>query len=641
MLGVSGSEVRVDRAADAPTLVEPPRDRPIERGAPTDVRGALLGGGAVALAALGARLGGTVGVFLAALGCFFALALAARELVSLRALAPWWLWVNPAVGALALLGRALVRPRPASSLALSAAVAWVLPLIGWIARSAMADAQRALDAQGEALPRTARVRRADREDGRTLEARALRAGEEILVEAGERVAVDGVVRGGEATIEEPGRERVVGPGHAVLAGSLVRRGALEVLATRAGDDVALARVRAVLEDGSLDARALRWARAGLAGLALGLGAWWALGFSTDPLVTLGLALGALPPGTGFALGRVPLAHALAEAIARGAVFRDRAGLERAGRVRAVVLCARGTLTRGTLELVEVVSLGTLTERALLALAAGAESAAPEHPNARAFVDAARARGVRPEPVRRPVALAGRGVLAVNGSGAPIVLGTRALLIAENVAVAPGEEVARSIEAQGRHALFLSIDGRVEAVFGLEDPPRDEARAAVQSLMDRGIDVALVGGESAGTLEALGLSVDVTHVRGEVAPEDRAAAVRAISEVAGRVAVAGRPALDDLALGAADVSIGLEAAGGTGAECTIALTGDDLREAAGALLAARRARLRVIRVQIACAAVSALGLLSAASLRAPRIAAPVVVAFSALGGLLAWGAARRR
>jgi cation transport ATPase len=159
-------------------------------------------------------------------------------------------------------------------------------------------------------------------------------------------------------------------------------------------------------------------------------------------------------------------------------------------------------------------------------------------------------------------------------------------------------------------------------------------------MDHGIDVALVGGESAGTLEALGLSVDVAHVRAEVSPEERGNAVRSIAEVAGRVAVAGRPALDDLALGAGDVSIGLEAAGGAGAETSIALTSDDLREVSRALLDARAARSRARRASAICLVSTSLAVLCAAFAPGPRAAAPAVVLVSLAGALLAASSVRR-
>lgn len=645
MIGVAPSNEVVVAAEEPVARVETRAPTVVRLDEPEDVRPVLVGVGAMLVALVATRIGGTLSTVLAALAAFVSLAVAARELWWARSLAPWWLWANPFAGALLALVRAVFRDRPVTSLALSSTVALVLPVAGYVARSARSSAQRSLDAQGAVLPRTARVRRADNGEQRTVEARALKAGEEIIVDAGERVAADGVVREASGVVvEEPSGTRALVAGHAVLAGTLVRKGTLRVLATRAGDDVALARVRSMLDEsatGSLlfgESFARVLAVLGVV-ISVAVLALVVLAAPKDPLATVALVLGALPPGLALPLARVPFAHALASAISRGTVFRDSVSLSLTARVRALIFCVRATLTRGAFELVEVVSLGALSERALLATAAGAEAGADEaNPFTKALVAAAKARGVRPEAVRRPVAVAGRGVLAATAQGAPVVVGSRALMIAENVAVAPGEEVARSIEAQGRHALFLAIDGRLEGVFGLEDPPREEARAAVQTLMDKGLDVAFVGGESAGTLEAIGLAIDVAHVRAEVAPEERGAAVRSLAEVAGRVAVAGRPALDDLALGAGDVSIGIEAAGGAGAETSIALTGDDLREVSRALVDARAALYAARRAAAVTLVATTAAVLVAVFAPSPKVAAPIVLALAVVGAALGGRAA---
>jgi cation transport ATPase len=135
-------------------------------------------------------------------------------------------------------------------------------------------------------------------------------------------------------------------------------------------------------------------------------------------------------------------------------------------------------------------------------------------------------------------------------------------------------------------------------------------------------------------------VDITRTRAEVAPEDRGAAVRSIAEVSGRVAVAGRPAIDDVALGAADVSIGIEAAGGAGAETAIALTGHDLRDVSRALLDARAALAaaqRAVMVSLLC---SVLAVLTATFGPGPRVATPVIVLIALIGAALASRIAQR-
>jgi Cu+-exporting ATPase len=223
-------------------------------------------------------------------------------------------------------------------------------------------------------------------------------------------------------------------------------------------------------------------------------------------------------------------------------------------------------------------------------------------------------------------LPGRGITAVSSGGEGVAIGSRQLLLAEGVSAAPAEDVARAIERQGRTAVFVAIAGRVEGVLGFRDPLRDEARPSVQALMDAGFDLALLGGESRGTVEAIGALLDVGNLRPEVPPDERASAVRSIAEFAGAVAVVGSPKRDGAALSAADVAISLAAAGGTGGETAVALASDDLRDAASALAMARAAHRRALR-RVAfsasaalasaglCAAIPAFGALGAIALGA--------------------------
>ncbi len=578
-------------------------------------------------------LGGWIALIGTALMAVVAVGLGAHSLWQLRERLLWICCAPPMLGAGCALLRAITHHRTATSLALAASVSVGTAIAAFAVRRAMRHSHEQLLSQRDTLPRTARVG-----GGKVMEVHSIRAGEEVFVESGECVGVDGVVREGKAQVITPSGVRDVHVGQPILAGTVLRTGALTILATRAGDDVAMMRVATVAESTQQHAltstRAIFLSVGSVVAAVLFAGVISTGYHARDFLTCAALALGALPMTLALALARVPWEFAIVAGIGRGVLFRDQESLAQAAQIRALVLCVKQTLTRGEYELVEIVSLGKFDERSLLALAAGAESAAPEPLVNGAFVRAAEQRKLKAELIRRPVVTPGRGVVAATATGVQVLLGTRALFIAESVAVASAEEVARSIEAQGRHVLFLALNGVVEGVFGLDDPPREEARAAVQQLMDNGVSVALVGGESSGTLAALGLSIDVGHIRAEVAVEDRAAAVRSIAEVAGRVAVAGRTPLDDGALGAADLSIAVEAAGGSGAETAVALTGDDLRDVVQCLLVARVAQKQadqVLLVSVAAAIVAMVG-----ALLAPTLSLAVLVLWvaSAVGAAIA-------
>jgi P-type E1-E2 ATPase len=138
-------------------------------------------------------------------------------------------------------------------------------------------------------------------------------------------------------------------------------------------------------------------------------------------------------------------------------------------------------------------------------------------------------------------------------------------------------------------LLVAHGGRLVGLLGLQDGLRPGARAAVQHLLDIGVEPVLLSGDSRETCEALGHALDIDHLRPELAPAERADAIRRLMDGGAVVAVVGRSPADDLALGAGDVSIALATAGSTTAEWNVQLASDDVRDAAFALRLAHDAR----------------------------------------------------
>ncbi len=278
----------------------------------------------------------------------------------------------------------------------------------------------------------------------------------------------------------------------------------------------------------------------------------------------------------------------------------------------------------------MVSLGSRSEREVLALAAAAEEAAREDPLATAVLRGAMARGLRLEGVRRPMVLPGLGVTAVSASGEAVVVGQRRLLLAEGVSVAPAEDVLLGIEGAGRTALWWpsTVASRACWASTIRCATR---RSAVQALIDAGFEVALLAGTARGTIESIGALLDVSNLRPEVSPDERPAVVRALSEVGRGVAVVGRPRWDGSSLAAADVGIQVEAAGGVGGETALALASDDLRDAAAALTEARRARDRATAVLAMGVTGTVLGVFVAAALPSWGVLAVVAATVATLGG----------
>ncbi|MBL8609455.1 MAG: HAD family hydrolase [Myxococcales bacterium] len=494
-----------------------------------------------------------------------------------------------------------------------------------------------------ALGTSARVVRGP--TAQTLLPEEVKAGEQVLVEAGEVVSVDGKIAAGEAeVVPHPSARTPVTKreGDAVVAGARVVRGSLRITVTFAGADRGLYRVarslphradvasqlvvitRRALERGAplLSLCVAVAAFAQNAGLRDVLGAAAAVAMAVSSAGVLGVLV--------YGLGRAQLAL-----VEKGVLYKDMAAFDAAGRVDAAVLCSRGTLLLGEPEVVAVETVGALDRDRVLSLAAGAETAS-SHPFATAILRTVRARSIAPEAVRSAHAHEGLGVTALSASGERIVVGSRALLLQEKISVAVADAQIEGLEGQGRSVMLVALGGKIVGIVALQDGLRVGARAAVERLAAARVEPVLLSGESRETCETIARALEIDHVRPEVLPLDRGAEVKALAEGGREVAVIGHAQSDDGALGAADVSVALGAAGSAPGEWSAATVVDDVRAGVLVVTLARRARevgVRVVVLGLVPAAISTLGISFGVL---PLVVAPVA---GLIGVLAAFSASR--
>ena len=487
----------------------------------------------------------------------------------------------------------------------ASAAALLLAARLWLERRCNRPVARTLASVVEQLPSTARVpavagMASSDTELRPVPAESLRTGQEIVALEGDVVAVDGVVKaGGALALLHPGASTPVPrkQGDPLLAGARIVSGAVRVMATRVGPQRALVRPQrygdGAARDGAVVAqRAYQLARWGGALVWLAAASIWLVvepaGFST-PLCSAAAVLIAAPLSALRSGTSVSLVAAGAAAGLRGIVFQDARALERAGLVSVAAIFPHGTLTKGKPEVAELLALHGADADEIVALAAAAEAEARGQPIAMAILRFAERRGVTPTAVRRVNVLPGRGLTALAPGGEELIVGNRRLLLDEGVSVAMADAEAVRFEASGDTSLFVALGGQLRAVLSLHDPVRPGARAAIQRMLDLGIEVVLLSGDQRGTVEALGRGLDVAHVKAELLPEERAQEVTRLGSTGDRVAAFGHPGTDDAALAAAEVPIVLGAAGGAAGEHAIALVSTDFRDAAAALWIARLAR----------------------------------------------------
>jgi len=476
-----------------------------------------------------------------------------------------------------------------------------------------------------------------------LSAYDVRPGEQVVVDAGEVVAVDAAIAAGEARVVpflDASTEVVKREGDPIVAGARVLSSRLRLTATWCGRERAWIKLAT---DGptriDVAAPTARWVRLGVergvlvvAG-AVGLVAVVANGTPVEILASMSAAALAFGSKALASFVAMHFARAHLEALSSGITYKDARAFERAGSANVAVLSARGTVLLGEPEIVAIEPIGggragDAEAMRVLALAAGAETGST-HPFAAAILRAARTRAVRPDCVRNAAGRSGLGVTALASSGERLVVGGRSIMLAEKIGVASADARIGELEGEGRSVLLVALGDRVVGIIALQDGLRAGARAAVQRFLDARIEPVLLSGEARETCETIGRALDIEHVRPEVLPADRGAEVRALGDGGSVVAVLGHVPGDDGALGAADVAVAMAAACSTPGEWAVALASDDVRDAALALAIPHVTRVRV-RTAIALGAVPGLVALLAVGFGvAPLAVAPLAALVGAV------------
>ena len=441
----------------------------------------------------------------------------------------------------------------------------------------------------------------------------------IVVRPGEKVAADGVVVEGSSAVDAAvitgeSLPVEVGPGSAVVGGSVNTTGRLVVKATAVGSATQVAQIARLVEEAQTGkARAQRLADRITEFFVPAVLVLSMLTFMVQLLVGAGPTF-ALTAGMAVLIIACPCALGLATPSAllvgtgRGAelgvIIRGAQALEKARSVQAVVLDKTGTLTTGRMSVLEVAPAEGVDEAELLAVAAAVE-AGSEHPIARAVVERA---GDAPA-AERFEALPGIGARALL-DGVPVAVGSRRLL-AEQGSEVPGEASREGSE------VFVVRGGALLGRIVVGDQLKPGAAEAVAGLRDLGLRPVLLTGDSWVVAREVASQVGIEDVHAEVLPQGKAEVITGLQADGMRVAMVGDGVNDAAALATSDLGIAM----GAGTDAAMAasdltLMRDDLMGVVDAIRLSR-ATERTIRgnllwaffYNVAAIPVAALGLLT--------------------------------
>lgn len=460
-------------------------------------------------------------------------------------------------------------------------------------------------------------------DGPTrVEVDDIAVGDLILVEAGGRVPVDGIVKAGVADLDVSAltgesAPRVARPGSETLAGALALTGPLtiEATATRASSYLAEA-VRLMEGAESGRARYVRLADKAArvyapavhaVALAAFLGQLWLTG---DWGYALWVAVSVLIITCPCALG---LAVPAVQTVASGALFRqgvlmkDGGALERLAEIDHVVFDKTGTLTLGAPRVVE-----SDADEEAIGLA-GALAASSRHPLAVALARSGKF------PARQV-----SEVVETPGCGLEGMVDRRRVRIgsARFCGVEPND--ADAMET------WIQVDDAPPASVRFDDRLRPGAQAVIQRFASIGFEPVILSGDRAAPVAKVAAATGATAWRAEQSPVDKIAYLTAAREAGHRPLMVGDGVNDAPALAAAHVSIAPASASDIGrAAADFVITGDDLSRILFAHRIARTAKRLVLQNFLIAASYNAVAIPIAVLGYASPLAAAIAMSMSSI------------
>lgn len=404
----------------------------------------------------------------------------------------------------------------------------------------------------------------------------------ILVRPGEKVPVDGEITEGTSTLDEA---MVTGEsvpvkkqsGDEVIGATINKTGSFKFRATRVGKDTVLAQIVQLVQDAQGSKAPIQriadqvtgWFVPAVIAVAIATFVTWfnVMGNLTLALITtVGVLIIACPCALGLATPTSVMVGT-GKGAENGILIKGAESLELAHRIQTIVLDKTGTLTVGKPTVTDFFTVGGTAnhnELKLLRLAAAVERNS-EHPLAEAVVSYAQSQQVKLVDAQNFEAISGSGVQGTV-SERFVQIGTSRWMEELGIATEALQERKAAWETEGKTAVWMAVDGKIEGLIAIADALKPSSAAAVKSLRRLGLEVVMLTGDNQKTAEAIAREAGITRVLAEVRPDQKAAQVVALQEKEDKiVAMVGDGINDAPALAQAHVGIAI----GTGTDVAIA------------------------------------------------------------------------
>ncbi len=417
-----------------------------------------------------------------------------------------------------------------------------------------------------------------------IPAEEIRHGDVLRILPGETIPVDGKILTGETSVDQSimtGESLPVDKevGEDVFCGTINCFGAIDITATKVGEDSSLQKLIRMVQDAEnkqapmqrIADKAASWLVP--VALLIAIGAY----IGTGNIVTAVTVLVVFCPCALVLATPTAIMATIGQATKHGVIIKSGEALEKMGKVDTIAFDKTGTLTYGHLDVSDILTFDkNLDEMQLLALAASAETKS-EHPLGKAIVSCANKKEL---PLTESSAFkmtTGKGIYA-EVLGKKLLCGNEKFLLENGVAIDNAvQTVLEKLRTQGKASILVADGTRCVGVIALSDVLRPEAKDMVSRLSSMHTRTVLLTGDNKKTTDYFAGQVGISEVRAELLPEEKVQNIEELQRENHKVCMIGDGVNDAPALKTADVSVAMGSMGSDIAvdAADIALMSDDI------------------------------------------------------------------
>lgn len=487
-------------------------------------------------------------------------------------LAIWRVIYNPGISKISsalLISIAMVAAIAIGDLFAAGEVAWIMAIGAILEEKTTERAKKGLKKLISLAPTQGRRIVNGKEE--MIAAEEIKQGDTLRVLPGEIIPVDGIIINGETSVDQSimtGESLPVDKvqGDEVFCGTINRFGAIDITATKVGQDSSLQKLIRLVQDAENKkapmARIADKAASWLVPVALLIAI--VAGLITKDIVRAVTVLVVFCPCALVLATPTAIMAAIGQATKHGVIIKSGEALEKMGKVDTIAFDKTGTLTYGRLEVSDIISFGSVSENELLSLTASAE-AKSEHPLGKAIVTCAKEKALQIVESDVFQMTTGKGIYAeVNGK--KLLCGNEKYLLDNGVSISKevGQELER-LRTQGKASILVAEGNICIGVIAMSDVLRPEAKGMVDRLHDMNTNIVLLTGDNEKTADYFASQVGIRQVHAQLLPEEKVSSITAIQNEGKEVCMIGDGVNDAPALKTASVGVAM---GGLGSDIAV-------------------------------------------------------------------------